>query len=474
MASQSITFSETTKEQMEKMLAPFGQEHLVRFWDEIDVSQKHDLYQQISAIDLPLMASLHQTQHQEQDWGQVAKMAESPPAITLSDFADADSYQAAYQTGAEALSSGKVGLILVAGGQGTRLGFDQPKGMYPIGPISQRTLFECHFDLLAARAKQFGHPIPVYVMTSPATDQETIGYFQQQDQFGFPAKDFTVFCQGSMPALDFEGKLLMSDKDQIFFSPDGHGGMLAALQKSRLLDQITDRGIEYLFYAQVDNPLAQLCDPALIGFHIQRQSEMTTQVVRKYDPLQRVGNVVKIGDHLQIVEYSDLPDEQAHLRNCDGSLKLWAGSIAVHIFDTEFLRRCAADVKSLPFHRAVKKVPFVNLFAKRIEPTKPNAVKFEKFIFDLLPHARQAIVCEVDPADGFCAVKNSAPANSETPQHVQQAIVDLHRRWLQQAGVKVLEGVKVEINPKFAIDFTQLKQRLKAGSIIEADTYFSD
>lgn len=471
--SQPFTLgAASTKDQIKKMLAPFGQEHLVHFWDDLDIDQKQRLCQQIESLNLPQLVDLHRTSDQDQDWGRLAQIAESPPAITLASFADPDFYQAAYRTGAQALSNGKVGLILVAGGQGSRLGFDQPKGMYPIGPISKRTLFECHFDLVAARAKQFGKPIPVYVMTSPATDQETRDYFQQNQFFGFTPQDFAVFCQGSMPAMDFDGKLLMSKRDQICFSPDGHGGMLGALQSSQLLDQIADRGIEYMFYAQVDNPLAQLCDPALIGFHIQRGSEMTTQVVRKQDPLQRVGNVVKIGDRLQIIEYSDLPDQQANLREDDGRLKLWAGSIAVHIFNTEFLRRCATDVNSLPFHRAIKKVPFIDRMGKLIDPEEPNALKFEKFIFDLLPLAQQAIVCEVDPADGFCAVKNAPPATSETPPHVQQAMVDLHTRWLQQAGIKIQPETRVEINPKFAIDISQLKQRLSEGTVIDNDTYF--
>jgi len=200
---------------------------------------------------------------------------------------------------------------------------------------------------------------------------------------------------------------------------------------------------------------------------------MTTQVVRKHDPLQKVGNVVSIDGTVQIIEYSDFPEEQARQTNPDGSLKLWAGSIAVHVFDLQFLLRANASANSLPFHRARKKVSFVNSAGQRVDPESPNATKFEKFIFDLLPLAENAIVCEVDPAEGFCAVKNAPPANSETPRHVQAAISALHVSWLKAAGVEVADGVTVEINPLFAVDAERVQSLARAGQIvaIEKDSY---
>jgi len=471
-SGETSTGKDPLRIELEQILDPVGQRHLIQFWDQLTAGQRERLALQIRSLDWSFMDSLDQVSDQATDWGELAERAESPPAITRSDYADPTFYQQAYQAGSQALSSGKVGLILVAGGQGTRLGFDLPKGMFPIGPLSGRTLFQMLLDLLKARMAQFGHAIPLFVMTSPATHAATLDYFQQQDMFGVPEDDLRLFKQGTMPAVDADKKLILAAKDRIFLSPDGHGGMLAALRRGQLLEEMESRGIEYLFYAQVDNPLVQLCDPALIGCHILRQSEMTTQVVRKQDPLQRVGNVVKIGDRLQIIEYSDLPERQARIRNQSGELKLWAGSIAVHIFNTQFLIRCAAQQHSLPLHRALKKVPFIDPQGKRIDPQQPNAIKFEKFIFDLLPLAHHALVCEVDPADGFAAVKNSPPAKSETPKHVQQAMIDLHKRWLKSAAVEVAEGVKVEINPRFALSIEQLKEKLPPGSVIVEDTYF--
>ena len=274
-----------------------------------------------------------------------------------------------------------------------------------------------------------------------------------------------------MPAVDDDGKLMLADRDSIFVSPDGHGGTLSALDRNTILADMQQRGIRHVFYGQVDNPLIQVCHPALIGYHINRGSEMTTQVVRKSEPLQKVGNVVSIDGVVQIIEYSDLPENYARQTNPDGSLKLWAGSIAVHVFDLEFLRRANASADSLPFHRARKKVPFVNRAGRRIDPESPNATKFEKFIFDLLPLAQNAIVCEVDPAEGFCAVKNAPPAPSETPEHVKAAISELHSSWLKDAGVEVANDVVVEINPLYAVDAQAVRNRSGSIDPICNDTY---
>ena len=268
-----------------------------------------------------------------------------------------------------------------------------------------------------------------------------------------------------MPAVDRDGKLILANKSSLFLSPDGHGGMLAAFKKNGCLDLIQSRGIEHVFYGQVDNPLIQACDPALIGYHLLAESEMTTQVVRKNSPLQKVGNVVSIDNRLQIIEYSDLPEEHARQVDDNGDLKFWAGSIAVHIFKTDFLERTSDQAEALPFHRAHKVVPYMDQDGTRVTPESPNAIKFERFIFDLLPWAENAIVCEVAPEDGFCAVKNAPPAASETPEHVKAAILDLHHRWIQQSGGQ-REDASIEISPFFAVDQRQLAEKLASGDEI--------
>ena len=462
-------------EQLTAQLEPFGQTHVLQFWDQLDASQQANLAAQIESFDLQQLSALHQSEDTQSHWGELAAQSTVPPAITLADFADEASFEAAYQSGAELLTGGKVAMIIVAGGQGSRLGFDHPKGMYPIGPVSSNSLFQIFIEKVMARGKQFGSTIPLYIMTSPPTHEETIEYLTQENYFGLSPDDVKIFCQGVMPAVDGEGKLLLEQKGKIFVSPDGHGGALLALEKSGALADMKKRGVEHAFYGQIDNPLVQVCDPALLGYHAQSGSEMTSQVVRKNDPFQKVGNVVTSNGKVQIIEYSDLPEENARETNEDGALRLWAGSIAVHIFKTDFFDRMSQTAGSLPFHRAHKKVAFVDSNGEINKPEQNNAVKFEKFIFDLLPSAQNAIICEVDPADGFNAVKNAPPATAETPDHVKAAISDLHTRWLSECGVEVAAGTRIEISPLFAPDSRALKQKIDADenfpAKITAETY---
>ncbi len=461
----------THRTELEARLQPFGQTHLLGFWDEMDEAGRRQLSEQIALIDFGLMAELLRGEDGQQGWEDLAARAELPPALGLNEFHHGPEYEQAVEAGSQALRNGEVAMILVAGGQGSRLGFNHPKGMYNIGPLSHRSLYQIIIEHLRARARQFQTSIPLYVMTSPPTHQESQAFLRDHDYFGLDSRDLRLFCQGVMPAVDFNGKLLLADKHRLFVSPDGHGGTVAALANNGCLADMQARGIKTVFYGQVDNPLLQVCDPALIGYHRLRQSEMTTQVVRKNDPLQRVGNVVSVDGRVQIIEYSDLPEKYARQTNPDGSLKLWAGSIAVHVIDVDFLARANDVPNTLPFHRAHKKVAYINESGQLVQPEEPNAIKFEKFIFDLLPLADNAIVCEVDPAEGFCAVKNAPPAASETPEHVRKAISDLHKSWLRECGVRVDEHITIEINPLFAVDQRQLAEKLGDLNSISKDTY---
>ena len=470
------------KDRLLARLTPIGQEHLVAFWDRLDDRQRQHLARQIEAIDPDVFRQV-QEQHRRSaetgddpkaHWARLAAKAQSPPAMLLDGSGVPFSKDQARRRGAELLWAGKLGMILVAGGLGTRLGFDQPKGMFPIGPLSQRPLFQVLIEQLLAVGRRYGVRIPLYLMTSPATDEATRRFLAEHGNFGLAADDLHIFCQATMWALDDKWeRILLESPGSIFLGPDGHGGMLAALAKSGCLADAQRRGIEHLFYGQVDNPLTQVCDELLVGSHALAESEMTTQVVRKRDPLDRVGNVVSIDGRVQVIEYSDLPDDSARQTNPDGSLKLWAGNLAIHVMRVEFLSRCAAQADALPFHTAHKKVPHVDQEGNLVEPDKPNAIRFERFIFDLLPLARQALVVEADPAEAFAPVKNSDDEQTDNPRTSKAAIVALHKRWLREAGAKVAEGVGVEINPLWAGNAEEVRQRVKLGTEIDNPTYFA-
>jgi UDP-N-acetylglucosamine/UDP-N-acetylgalactosamine diphosphorylase len=461
------------KESLERRLAPFGQRHLLAFWDLLTEPERQSLADQIAQVDFAALAELVKKEHEPADTAALASRAEPPPTFRLG-ASDNRFPAAAPRTAAiEAFSRGQVGAILVAGGQGTRLGFPHPKGMFPIGPVSRAPLFRILFEKLLALEKRYRARVPLYLMTSPATHEETIAYLEEQRRFGLAADDVHVFCQAQMPAVGIgTGRLLLEEKGRLALSPDGHGGMLAALAKSGGLADMARRGLRHLLYFQVDNPIAEFCDPEFLGYHIMARSEMTSQVVRKSDPLERVGNVVSVDGHLQVIEYSDLPEQVARLTNPDGSLRFWAGSIAVHIFRREFLERMQSSGGGLPFHVAKKKVPSIDAVGRRIEPQSPNAIKFERFIFDLLPSAARAIVVEIEAAKGFAPVKNAPGEKQDAPEAVQAAMIALHTEWLRQAGATVAQGTPVEISPLFALDAAELAGKIAPGLHVTQATYF--
>jgi len=247
-------------------------------------------------------------------------------------------------------------------------------------------------------------------------------------------------------------------------SPDGHGGSLRALAKSGALTDMRKRGVEHLSYFQVDNPLVHCIDRLFLGLHDMTESEMSSKTIPKSDPLEKVGNFC-IGDGvLQVIEYSDLPEELANQTNPDGSLKFNAGSIAIHALRVSFVERLNASGRlELPWHRAEKKVPYVDDSGNQIKPEKPNAVKLEQFVFDAIPLAKNAIVYETERAEEFSPVKNASGIDSAATSRRDQ--IRRAARWLREAGVKVPDrgdgepNATLEISPLFATTAQQLRSR---------------
>ncbi len=452
----------------------FGHAHLLRRWNELSEDERRYLAAQIQSIDFQELADLFAGTEETIDWAELSRKAVPPNAIRLHDANPKFSKAEAIECGEQALRDGKVGMILVAGGQGTRLGFDLPKGMFCIGPVSNRSLFEMHADSLRGAMRRFSVSIPLFVMTSPATDIPTREFFHSHHHLGLKQEELVVFCQGTMPAIDaLTGKVLMESASSIALSPDGHGGIVAALDRQGILKSASERGIEHFFYAQVDNPMVRACDPLLIGYHLLAKSQMTTQVVKKRFGQEKVGNVVSIHNRTHIIEYSDLPEKAANRTNANGELSLWAGNIAVHVLELDFLASSAKNRDGLPFHRAKKAVPFFNELGCVEKTLSPNAIKFERFVFDLLPLADRTMVVEGDPVEVFAPVKNAEGAPADTPSAARAAVMAQHRRWLEQAGVSVSPSAKVEINPNWALDAAEVRMKIQRPSSILVDTYFA-
>lgn len=436
-------------------LTQHQQSHLVAWWDELNPDQQTGLEEQLRSIDWEHLNSLLSDAKQDDaaEIEQRARRAKRPETLVgLTDPAVTGQNQEQLQAQGEALlRAGKVGAIVVAGGQGSRLGFEHAKGLYPIGPVSNATLFDFLCGQIAALSKRYGVEIPYYIMTSDATHEEVTTAFEAHDWYGLKPSQVKFFKQGHMPAVDAEtGQLLLADKDSLALSPDGHGGMVAALKKQGILDDMQQRGLEQIYYHQVDNPCLKICDPEFLGLHQQTASEMSTKVVRKVAPEEKMGLLVTIDGKTQIIEYSDLPDDVAAETEDDGSLRFWAGNTACHAFTVKFLEHLAESSTSLPFHKAFKQVPHLDERGTLQEPEAPNAFKFERFIFDALPDAKVALVVETSREREFNPVKNAE--GNDSPATCQSALSQIWRSWLADAGIELSDEVTVEIQPGFALD----------------------
>ncbi len=458
-------------------LRRYDQGHVLRWWDELDAEQQNCLVQQIKAVNLELIQELvsSKTGPDESTNGSnsVAERAmRSTPPVPLvrlpQSLQDEEKWAEAILCGQQIIANGQVGVILVAGGQGVRLGFPHPKGMFPIGPVSYRSVFQIFSEQVLARSRQGGGvAIPYYIMTSDATHTETVDFFTEHDFFGMNRSDVCFFQQGNMPAVDHSmGRLLLSDKANLATSPDGHGGVLAALHRVGLLDEMRSRKIDYLFYHQVDNPATKVCDPAFLGFHALYDSDMSTKVVAKKSAEEKMGIVVGVDGQTQIIEYSDLPDQLACQTDEDGVLLLWAGNTATHVFSRAFLQRLVDEDLALTFHFAQKAVPFLDDQGNLVRPDKPNAFKFERFIFDALHYATCALVLEAHRATEFLPVKNKRQDEntSDTPENVRESLTSMYADWLRLAGAQVDDREPVEISPLFALDADQVREKVQPGS----------
>jgi UDP-N-acetylglucosamine/UDP-N-acetylgalactosamine diphosphorylase len=445
------------------------QEHVLAGWDRLDAHQRAQLVDQLAGIDLDEIERLYAHRNDPSALPTADRLAPIPTETAASID------EATIALGHAALARGELAVLLVAGGQGTRLGFDKPKGAFPIGPVSKKTLFQLHADKVFAIARRYGRPVPFLVMTSPATHADTEGYFAEADFFGLGRDNVYLFQQGTMPAVDIAtGRLLMEAPGVLFSSPNGHGGTLTALSESSVLDAIAQRGVRHVFYFQVDNPLVKIGDPEFLGRHIALRSEASSKVIEKAYPKEKMGVFALIDGRCGIVEYSDLPDDLANLRDPSGRLAYRAGSPAIHLFDLEFLRRVTQGESRLPFHIARKKVPHVNEAGQSVNPTTENALKFEMFVFDAIPMAERWLLMESPRDEEFAPVKNAEGADS--PATARQAISNLAGKWLEATGAKVPRDADgnvtapLEISARFALDAAELAARIWPGRAIEAAT----
>jgi UDP-N-acetylglucosamine/UDP-N-acetylgalactosamine diphosphorylase len=443
------------------------QGHLFGFWDDLNAAQKQNLLTQIEQLDFKKI----------DEW--VADYVKNPALTILPDHFDPapsytpvpsdkrqqEWYAAARDLGRKLISQGKVAAFVVAGGQGTRLGFDGPKGDFPVSPLKNKTLFRLFAETISAISNRYRASPAWYVMTSPLNYGATCDIFRRENYYGLNPKNVLIFQQGTLPNFDFDGRILLADKDTIASSPDGHGGSLKALHDSGALADMKKRGIDLISYWQVDNPLVNILDPLFIGLHALDKAEMSSKAVVKTGPFEKVGNFCLVDGKVTVIEYSDLPNEFAEKKNPDGSLVFDLGSIAIHLISTAFVERLNTHGFALPLHKAVKKIPYINERGERINPDKPNGIKLESFVFDALPLASKSIILQTERSEEFAPTKNAAGVDSA--ETTRQMMAARAASWLEYAGVVIPKrpdgspDCLVEIAPGFALEKDDLKTKIK-------------
>lgn len=457
---------EKTFENIERLVEGHNQGHILAFWENLNTAQRRGLLAQIEELDFSQVA----------DW--VSNCVEKAPSdVLVGDFGpawcysleppDGDmarKYSEARRLGEELISAGKVAGFVVAGGQGTRLGFDGPKGDFPISPVRNKTLFRIFAETVAAASKRYQTVCPWYIMTSPLNHTETQEVFRSNNYYGLDKGDVFIFQQGTLPNFSFDGRILLADKARISCSPDGHGGSLKALYKSGAIADMKKRGVELISYWQVDNPLVNIFDPLFFGLHALDEAEMSSKAVIKAEPKERIGNFCLVDGKVTVIEYSDLPDELAEKRGPDGSLVFELGSIAIHIINRSFVERLNSEGFALPLHRAVKKIPHIDTEGKRVEPAEPNGVKLESFVFDALPLASKSIILETKRSEEFAPAKNRTGVDSA--ESAREMVVARAAAWLESAGVAVPRkqdgsaDCLIEIAPSFALGRDDVKDKV--------------
>ena len=460
-----------------------GQGHVFAFFEQLAPAAQKQLLADAAEIDLQEIDHLTRTL--------LAKgaatglnldgLAPAPYEPRPEKGGDAKTWAAAKTAGEVALRAGRVAAFTVAGGQGTRLGYDGPKGTFPVTPIRKKTLFQVFAEKIRAAGVRYGKPLHWFIMTSHANHAATEAFFVEHACFGLDRGHVHFFRQGRMPAVDLLGKILLEDKGVIAMSPDGHGGSLRALDRSGALGVMDQAGIDILSYFQVDNPLVRGIDPAFIGWHVLRGSEMSSKMVPKAYAGEKVGHFCAQNGQAIVIEYSDLPKSyQEEIDPATGALRYIAGSIAIHIFDTKFIRRMAAGGEgvALPFHRADKKIPTIDAAGNAVKPDKPNGVKFEMFVFDALPFAQCPVIIETRREDDFSPVKNAEGLDS--PRTCADDQLRQFTRWLKANGAAVpvdatgLPPFAIEVSPLFGYDedsFADAWEKLSPKPEIKAGLY---
>lgn len=400
----------------ENLLKKYGQEHVLRFYDELDENGQRSLLKQVEEIDFEMLGAIGAKQ---QGKGKISPLG----AVEIDEINERK--EEFVEEGLKAIREGKVGAVLLAGGMGTRLGFDQPKGTFDIGKTRHLYIFECLINNLLEVCDMAGCFVPLYIMTSEKNHEATYEFFEEHNYFGYPAEDVHFFMQDMAPAVDYNGKLLLEEKGRLATSPNGNGGWFSSLHKSGLLDDIHARGVEWLNIFAVDNVLQKIADPAFIGATLLSGKESGSKVVRKAAPEERVGVMCQEDGKPSIVEYYEMTEEMVTQRDEQGELLYRFGVILNYLFRVDLLEEIMLNRMNV--HVVEKKIPYIDEKGTFVKPEEPNGYKFETLILDMIHMLDSNLVYEVVREKEFAPIKNLHGTDS----------VDSARELLEANGVEL-------------------------------------